>query len=112
MYRHVWKIFLGAVFWQGAVIGQETGFVDTLDIQVLVNTALQNNPQLHAMRHEAEAKKAQIQQATSWEAPQVGVEFYQTPISSFPIPTKKNMETDYFIQQMFPCVFGVTECFT
>lgn len=68
----------------------------------LINRAVANNPQLHALRHQTQAVKEQIRQVTAWDAPQIGIEFYQTPVQSFPVPTKKNMETDYFIQQTFP----------
>ncbi len=71
-------------------------------LDALIEEALTHNPQLHSIRHQSEAAKRQIDQAISWESPQIGMEFYQTPVGSFPIPTKNNMETDYFIQQMFP----------
>jgi len=79
--------------------GQDVG-ASMLDS--LCAEALQNSPQLRAARHQTSAARAKVGQATSWEAPQVGVEFYQTPIKSFPNPVKNGMETDYFIQQMFP----------
>ncbi|KAB2881365.1 TolC family protein [bacterium] len=75
---------------------------DGLSLNELIQEALDNNPQLHSARHQADAAKAQIKQVTSLDAPQVGIEFYQTPIQSFPIATKNSMETDYFVQQMFP----------
>ncbi len=72
------------------------------NINTLINEAVQNNPQLKAARSQTEAQKSKVDQVTAWEAPQVGVSFYQTPIQSFPNPVKDGMETDYFIQQMFP----------
>ena len=72
------------------------------NINDLIIEALQNNPQLKAARSQTEAQKSKVDQVTAWEAPQVGVSFYQTPIQSFPNPVKDGMETDYFIQQMFP----------
>jgi outer membrane protein TolC len=80
-------------------IGQETV---PLKLDSLVAEALQNNPQLRAARHQTAAAQTRIDQVTSWDAPQLGVEFFQTPIKSFPNPVKDGMETDYFIQQMFP----------
>lgn len=71
-------------------------------IDDLIQEALQNNPQLQSAGLQAEAAKTQIRQAKAWDAPQVGVEFFQTPIRSFPNPVKDGMETDYFIQQMVP----------
>lgn len=73
-----------------------------LNLDELVAEALRNNPQLRAARNQTAAAKSRIDQVTSWDAPQVGVEFYQTPVQSFPNPIKNGMETDYFIQQMFP----------
>ncbi len=68
----------------------------------LLNLALEQNPQLHSLRHRANAAHARVGRVSSLEAPQIGVEFYQTPVSSFPLPYRRNMEMDYFVQQMFP----------
>jgi len=79
--------------------GQES---KPLKLEDLIAEALQNNPQLRAARNQTAAARTKVNQVTSWEAPQVGAEFYQTPIQSFPNPVKDGMETDYFVQQMFP----------
>ena len=68
----------------------------------LIAEALRNNPQLKAARDQTSAAYSQVRQATAWEAPQIGMEFYQTPVQSFPNPFKDQMEYDYYIQQMFP----------
>ncbi len=81
------------------LFGQEGNI---LKIDSLVAEALERNPQLLAARHQAGAAQAKVGQSTAWEAPQLGVEFYQTPIQSFPNPAKNWMENDYFIQQMIP----------
>ena len=81
------------------VFAQEAGF---LNLDELISETIQNNPDLRAARHETEAIKAQIPQARAWDPPQIGVEFFQTPIASFPDPAKDSMEIDYFVQQMFP----------
>ncbi len=81
------------------IVAQEDG---KLLLDELIRTALEQNPQLHAARHQAEAAKAVTVAARSFDPPQIGIEFYQVPISSFPIVTKENMETDYYAQQMFP----------
>ncbi len=73
-----------------------------LKLDELISEALRNNPQLRAGRNQTAAARTRVNQATSWDAPQVGVEFFQTPIQSFPNPLKNGMETDYYIQQMFP----------
>lgn len=71
-------------------------------LDTLILEALQNNPQLKAARFKYLSEEKKIKQVTSWEAPQVGIEFYQIPIASFPNPLKHNMEVDYYIQQMIP----------
>lgn len=68
----------------------------------LITEALLNNPQLKASRFKYLSEEKKIKQVSSWEAPQIGIEFFQIPTSSFPNPIKHNMETDYFIQQMIP----------
>lgn len=73
-----------------------------LKLQDLVAEALQNNPQLRAARNQTAAARTRVDQVTSWDAPQIGVEFFQTPVQSFPNPLKNQMEMDYYIQQMFP----------
>jgi len=73
-----------------------------LKLEEFIAEALQNNPQLRAARNQTAAARTRVNQVTSWDAPQVGVELFQTPIQSFPNPLKNGMETDYFIQQMFP----------
>jgi outer membrane protein TolC len=73
-----------------------------LNLDELVAEALQNSPQLRSARNQAAAARTKVDQVTSWDAPQIGFEFYQTPIQSFPNPLKNGMETDYFVQQMIP----------
>lgn len=73
-----------------------------LKLDELVAEALQSNPQLRAAHRLAAAAKTKIGQVTSWDAPQIGVEFFQTPIQSFPNPLRDQMEMDYSIQQMIP----------
>lgn len=68
----------------------------------LISEALLNNPQLKAARFKYLSEEKKIKQVTSWEAPQIGIEFFQIPTTSFPNPLKNNMEMDYYIQQMIP----------
>ncbi len=75
---------------------------DVLKLDELIQEALKNNPELRAARHQAGAARQQIRQAKAWDPPQIGVDFFQTPIQSFPSPTEDSMEVDYFVQQMFP----------
>lgn len=79
--------------------GQESA---PLRLDSLIAEALQSNPQLRAARNRSSASQTRVSQVTSWESPQVGVEFFQTPIQSFPNPVKDWMENDYFVQQMIP----------
>jgi len=71
-------------------------------LDTLIAEALQNNPQLKAAQNQFLSTQKKIKQVTAWDAPQVGIEFFQLPIQSFPNPLKNNMETDYFVQQMIP----------
>lgn len=73
-----------------------------LNLEQLIQEAIENNPRLKAARNRVQVSKTRIRQAKAWDAPQIGVEFYQTPVQSFPNPVKNGMETDYFIQQMIP----------
>ncbi|HMU44183.1 MAG TPA: TolC family protein [Ignavibacteriaceae bacterium] len=73
-----------------------------INLDELIKETLQNNPQLKAARNTTDAARTKIDQQSSWDAPQVGIEFFNTPVQSFPNPIKNSMENDYFIQQMFP----------
>ncbi len=77
-------------------------FPQSVNLDSLIDEAMLNNPQLQAAHFEVGAVQTRIKQAGAWEAPQVGIDFYDTPVESFPVPTRKNMETDYFIQQTVP----------
>ncbi len=89
-------LFFGFSF---AVYAQQSSFIQLDD---LIQEALQNNPQLKAARSQFLSTQTKVKQVSAWEAPQIGVELYQTPVQSFPNPFKGGMETDYYIQQMFP----------
>ncbi len=67
----------------------------------LVKEALQNNPQLRAAHSQTLAEQTKVKQVTAWDPPQVGISFFQTPIQ-YLNPITNGMETDYYIQQMFP----------
>jgi cobalt-zinc-cadmium efflux system outer membrane protein len=88
-----------ALFLPSFIWGQES---KPLKLDELISEALQNNTQLRAARNQTAAARTRVNQATAWDAPQVGVELFQTPIQSFPNPFKNGMETDYYVQQMFP----------
>jgi outer membrane protein TolC len=88
-----------ALFIPSVALTQES---KPLKLDDLIAEALQNNPQLRAAGNRAAAARTRVNQATSWEPPQLGVEFFQVPVQSFPNPLKNNMETDYSLQQMIP----------
>lgn len=71
-------------------------------LETLVQEVKENNPGLKAARHQIKAAQAKVRQVTALDPSQIGVEFFQTPVESFPNPARNGMETDYFIQQMFP----------
>jgi outer membrane protein, heavy metal efflux system len=78
----------------------QTGKTASLDS--LISEALRNNPLILSAREERAAAYIRVRQNISFEPPQVGIEFYQTPVSSFPNPIRNGQETDYSIQQSFP----------
>lgn len=82
-----------------AAFAQESS---TLRLEDLIKEAVKSNPQLKAAQNQFLSKQTKVKQVTSWEAPQVGIEFFQLPVQSFPNPIKNNMEMDYSIQQMIP----------
>ncbi len=67
----------------------------------LIQQVIQNNPSLQASRLRIQGAEARVPQATAWDDPQAGVEFYATPVTSAN-PFRDGMETDYYIQQMIP----------
>jgi len=91
--------FITLIFLASIVQAQD---IESSDIKALIDEAIKNNTQLQAMHHEVEAAKLRVNEVRSWEAPEIGIEFYQTPIQSFPIPIKNGMETDYFVEQTVP----------
>lgn len=71
-------------------------------LPALVAEAMRNNPSIQAAEYQVKALRASPDHAWSWEAPQVGVEFFQTPVKSFPNPIKNQQEIDYSVQQAIP----------
>jgi len=96
------KFFLFLFLFQFTAAMAWAGDHEPAKLDDLVAEALNNNPQLRAAREAVRAAQTRIRQATSLEAPQAGFEFYQTPVKSFPNPVNDGMETDYYLQQMFP----------
>ena len=68
----------------------------------LVAITLKQNPALASARLSANVAHSQSEQNRAWEAPEVRIEAYQTPVASFPNPVKNGMEYDYSISQVIP----------
>ncbi len=68
----------------------------------LVSHALKHNPGIKAAEYRVKSLRTSPAHTWSLESPQIGVEFYQAPVRSFPNPLKNQMEVDYSIQQAFP----------
>ncbi len=64
--------------------------------------AVKNNPGLKAAAYQVQAIHASPGHTWYLEDPEIGVEFYQTPVSSFPNPAYHSQEIDYSLQQKFP----------
>ncbi len=92
-------IILTILFTPLSIYSQTTGGSENLND--LVKEVLLNNPQLKAARSQTLAEQTKVKQVTAWDPPQVGVSFYQTPIQ-YLNPITNGMETDYYVQQMFP----------
>lgn len=76
-------------------------------LDILISDALSHNPQVQAAKHQAAGQRSQFWQAISLEPPQIGIEYMQSPTSSFPDPGKDQMERDFYVQQMvmFPAKY-------
>ncbi len=68
----------------------------------LVAQALKNNRGIKALEHHVKSLHSSPSHTWYLDAPQIGVEFYQTPLPSFPNPVKNQLEIDYSLQQAFP----------
>ncbi|MDB5106581.1 MAG: hypothetical protein JWP91_4270 [Fibrobacteres bacterium] len=71
-------------------------------LPALVELALKDNPAIKAAAFRVKALHSSPGHNWSLEAPQIGVEFYQAPVRSFPDPIRNQAEIDYSIQQAFP----------
>jgi outer membrane protein, heavy metal efflux system len=80
---------------------QQNSSDSVLTLQQFLDQVGQHNARLQAANSRVTAVEARVGQARAWDDPQVGVEFYATPVSSLN-PFRDGMETDYFIQQMIP----------
>jgi cobalt-zinc-cadmium efflux system outer membrane protein len=75
--------------------------LDTQLQQLLLET-ISANPSLKAAGNKVIAAAASATAKRALDPPQVGVDFFQAPVRSFPNPFKDQMEVDYFLQQTLP----------
>ncbi len=84
------------------VVQQDSAAHSGDSLPSLVIQALERNPGIRAMEFQVKALHGSPGHTWYLEPPQVGVEFYQSPVRSFPNPLKNQMEVDYSVQQAFP----------
>ncbi len=86
----------------GIAVVLAMGWGEPESLSRLIAEALQNNPGLKALAFRAKSMHSSSDHVWSLEAPEIGVDFYQTPTASFPNPLKNQMEIDYSLKQAFP----------
>ena len=96
------RAFLPLTFLLAIITSSHAQTAVDASLDSLVAEALAHNPRIVSVREGSAAARARIGQATALEPPQVGLEFYQTPVGSFPNPIRNGRETDYSIQQTLP----------
>ncbi len=70
-----------------------------LSLEVAIDTAFAQNPELKALFQETQAAKAKVSKARYWEDPMIGVRFYQIPFEGGFDETE---DIDYILRQKFP----------
>jgi outer membrane protein TolC len=93
-------ILCHCAFPQSRIVSSDTASFSS-KLQLLLNAA-QNNPRLKSADAKVQASAASAKAQKSLDPPQIGFEFYQSPISTFPNPFNGQMEYDYSVQQMIP----------
>jgi cobalt-zinc-cadmium efflux system outer membrane protein len=100
-----------AAFFLPAIYSQNNGSTAELasnskivenQINSLIDEVRKNNPSLRASYHRIASAKTVIGYQKGLDPPLVGVEFFQSPVSTFPNLFKGQGEVDYSIQQMLP----------
>lgn len=74
--------------------------LDTLS--ALIIEGLAHNPGIKAAELEVAALHSSPNQQWFLSPPEIGIDFFQTPLSSFPNPLHQQQEIDYSIRQTFP----------
>jgi cobalt-zinc-cadmium efflux system outer membrane protein len=93
-------VFLSFGQSDSAILKSNTAVFNSILDSILKETVAMN-PNLKATGYKAEASNAAVG-TIRLDPPLVAVEFYQTPIKSFPNPFKNQMEVDYSLQQEIP----------
>ncbi|MBL7684915.1 MAG: TolC family protein, partial [Deltaproteobacteria bacterium] len=70
-----------------------------LTLEEAIQQTLAQNPELKAMQKDAEAIKAKVPQARSWDDPQIGVRLYQVPFNG---GVGEASDIDYIVSQKIP----------
>ncbi len=93
--RRIYIFIIPFLFLAGVVRAQEA----PATLAVFIKDALDHNPSLQAATARIRGAQAAVRQAGAWEPPQLGFEFYSTPVP-YLNPFTKGQENDYSIQQM------------
>ncbi|MFO1463103.1 MAG: TolC family protein [bacterium] len=96
---HRWRVFAALLASLAALTAKVAGANEILSLDAAIQTALEQNPELKAMREDAAAAKAASAKSRFWEDPMVGVRFYQVPLGK---NLDKAQDIDYIVAQKFP----------
>ncbi len=104
MIKKIMGITLTFLFWMGLGLGIGKGSLaySMPVIDSLIDEAMQNSPGLEAEGIKLKSLHSTLEHGWYLENPEIGVEFYESPLSAFPSPIKNQMEIDYSLEQTFP----------
>lgn len=106
MRNHFFIIPFAAAALTASVCGQPDSIASYRDLEnrtmAIISEALKNNPGLKASEYRVASAQAAIGYQKGIDPPLIGVDFYQSPVSTFPNPVKGQGEVDYSVQQMLP----------
>jgi outer membrane protein TolC len=72
------------------------------EVARVAEIAARRNPDVASARADAEAMHALARHHRGWEAPEIAVDFFKSPVSAFPDPLKDQDEIDYSVSQRIP----------
>jgi len=70
-----------------------------LTLEEAIETSIRQNPELKAMAEDAEAEKTKASRTRYWADPEIGVRFYQVPLTE---NLSNTQDIDYIVRQKFP----------